>query len=62
MICPNCRIPMNHHADKVVTPRTEAEIAAAAADPVMGGAVLEQHACPRCGLLAEQLFALPKHL
>lgn len=56
MNCPMCKQPMNHHADKVVTPRDAAEIAAAAADPVMGGALLEQFLCAGCGLIAEQLF------
>ena len=47
MICPNCNMAMNHHAEKLVDPRTAAE--AAAMDPRMGGVIQEVHTCPGCG-------------
>lgn len=47
MICPNCNMPMNHHAEKLVDPRTAEE--AAATDPGMGGVIEEVHTCPGCG-------------
>lgn len=57
MNCPKCGTPMNRHAEKIVAPRTAAEAVAAAADPTLGGALLEQHACPGCGGLVERLAA-----
>jgi hypothetical protein len=51
MICPRCGIAMNHHAEKLIEPRTDAE--AARIDPVLGGLVEEMHAC-RCGASASR--------
>ncbi len=47
MICPNCRVEMNHHCDKLVY-GTESQ-QAAGVDLAMGGVVEEFHACPKCG-------------
>ncbi|HZP41464.1 MAG TPA: hypothetical protein VFD84_08115 [Candidatus Binatia bacterium] len=47
LICPHCRVPMNHHADKAVPPTTAEE--AARVDPALGGVVHEVHTCPQCG-------------
>ncbi len=47
MICPDCGVTLNHHADKV-------DYAAAlsdpgAMDPDFGGILEEAHTCPGCG-------------
>jgi len=46
MICPECKVEMNHHGDKVVyaTEPVSAEI-----DPALGGFIEEFHTCPKCG-------------
>jgi hypothetical protein len=38
---------MNHHADKVVDPLTEDELALV--DPALGGVIKEAHHCAVCG-------------
>ncbi len=47
MICPDCGVEMNHHADKIdySAPLDEG----ASADTVFGGMVQEAHTCPSCG-------------
>ncbi len=46
MICPDCGVEMNHHADKIdYTAHDEAQ----AIDPDFGGVVEEAHTCPVCG-------------
>ena len=47
MICPECGVAMNHHAEKLVDPRDAHE--AARLDPALGGIIEEMHACPQCG-------------
>ena len=47
MICPDCGVEMNHHADKLIHPTDASE--AAQVDPALGGIVEEHHACPLCG-------------
>lgn len=47
MQCPKCGEAMNHHADKVVEPTTDAE--RASVDPAFGGVLRETHACRACG-------------
>jgi predicted RNA-binding Zn-ribbon protein involved in translation (DUF1610 family) len=47
MICPDCGVEMNHHAEKI-------DYAAAldepsAIDPDFGGVLEEIHTCPVCG-------------
>ena len=47
MMCPDCGVEMNHHADKI-------DYAAAleepeSADPELGGVLEEAHTCPMCG-------------
>jgi len=49
MICPRCKVPMNHHADKLIEPRDARETETM--DPALGGIVAETHTCPRCGLV-----------
>jgi ribosomal protein S27AE len=47
MLCPDCGVEMNHHADKVdynAGLDDPIEI-----DPVYGGVLEEAHTCPRCG-------------
>jgi ribosomal protein S27AE len=47
MICEQCGVEMNHHADKVdynAGLDDPNEI-----DPVYGGVLEEAHTCPRCG-------------
>ena len=47
MICPDCGVPMNHHADKV---RKETHPDDASAfDSGLGGVIEEFHTCPQCG-------------
>ncbi len=47
MICPRCRVEMNHHCDKLVYAADPQE--AANVDPVLGGLIKEFHTCPKCG-------------
>ena len=47
MICPVCRVEMNHHCDKLVyltDLQQPIEI-----DPNLGGIIEEFHTCPKCG-------------
>jgi hypothetical protein len=44
MICPSCKVEMNHHCDKLVY-----NAGAGAPDPNLGGSIEEFHTCPRCG-------------
>jgi predicted RNA-binding Zn-ribbon protein involved in translation (DUF1610 family) len=50
MICPDCGVEMNHHANKVeyVTAYEEGE----EQEPVFGGTLVEAHTCPECGQTA----------
>lgn len=43
MLCPDCGIEMNFHAEKV--DYTDA----GAVDPMLGGVIEEAHSCPGCG-------------
>ena len=45
MICPDCGVEMNFHAEKV----NYSESMNGAVDPVFGGIVEEAHTCPNCG-------------
>lgn len=47
MLCPNCGVQMNHHADKLdlTTALTEPD----AVDPQLGGILEEVYSCPKCG-------------
>ena len=47
VICPQCKVEMNHHADKLdlVAALAEPE----AADPELGGILEQAHTCPQCG-------------
>jgi NAD(P)H-dependent FMN reductase/ribosomal protein S27AE len=47
LVCPECGVTMNHHADKLVLPTSVEQ--AEAMDPELGGIVLEAHTCPECG-------------
>jgi len=48
MICPDCGVAMNHHAEKLLDPRNAHE--AARTDPALGGIIEEMHTCPQCGI------------
>lgn len=50
MICPDCGIEMNHHAEKI-----DYSVDAQAARAEFGGAVREVHCCPGCGKCATRL-------
>jgi ribosomal protein S27AE len=52
MICPNCGVEMNHHAEKLLHPTESAD--EACTDPVLGGIVEELHTCPACGMGASR--------
>jgi ribosomal protein S27AE len=47
MICPDCGVEMNHHADKI--DYSAALEDGAGLDPAFGGIVEEAHTCPVCG-------------
>jgi ribosomal protein S27AE len=47
VICPNCRIEMNHHGDKLVYAADLPQVGAI--DPSLGGFIEEFHTCPKCG-------------
>jgi hypothetical protein len=47
MICPSCKVEMNHHCDKLVYNAGTQE--AGAADAKLGGTIEEFHTCPECG-------------
>ena len=47
MICPRCKIEMNHHCDKMVY--SVDSLGAGNADPGLGGIIEEFHSCPKCG-------------
>jgi len=50
MVCPACRVEMNHHAEKLDFTAILRE--PAAADPDLGGVLEEAHTCPGCGKTA----------
>ena len=47
MICPDCGVEMNFHAEKI--DYTAALEDAEAVDPDLGGVLEEAHTCPSCG-------------
>ena len=47
MVCPRCRVEMNHHCDKLVY-TTESQDAGQT-DLSLGGIIQEFHTCPKCG-------------
>ncbi|HET8969275.1 MAG TPA: hypothetical protein VFN06_07600 [Gaiellaceae bacterium] len=47
LTCPKCGTEMNHQADKLVQPVTQAE--AAAGDGALDGLLERVFACPGCG-------------
>jgi ribosomal protein S27AE len=53
MKCPGCGGEMTQHAKKVICPRSEEEVELV--DEVLGGVVLERHACPACGKAASRV-------
>ena len=53
MICPRCRVEMNHHCDKLVYTADPQE--AGRPDPSLGGFIEEFHTCPECGEGASRL-------
>ena len=51
MICPTCRVEMNHHCDKLVYgPDSQT----ARMEESLGGFVEEFHTCPKCGGVASR--------
>lgn len=52
MMCPSCRVEMNHHCDKVVY-GADAR-GTAQRDESHGECVEEFHTCPRCGGVASR--------
>jgi ribosomal protein S27AE len=47
MICPHCKVEMNHHCDKIVYNIDAHD--AGKTDPCWGGILEEFHSCPKCG-------------
>jgi predicted RNA-binding Zn-ribbon protein involved in translation (DUF1610 family) len=48
MMCPECGVEINRHAEKLVDPVSARE--ALSMDPALGGLIEEIHTCPECGL------------
>jgi Zn-finger nucleic acid-binding protein len=51
MICPKCRVEMNHHSDKLVY-ATESQTVRM--DETLGRYLEEFHTCPKCGGVASR--------
>ena len=47
MVCPDCGVEMNRHAEKVEY--TDAGAEDEGFEPALGGVLEEFHACPHCG-------------
>jgi hypothetical protein len=47
MTCPDCRVEMNHHSDKLVYATDLPQ--AGTIDTSLGGFTEEFHTCPKCG-------------
>ena len=47
MICPECGVEMNHHAEKI--DYTADMTDESAVDSDLGGVLQEVHSCPECG-------------
>jgi predicted RNA-binding Zn-ribbon protein involved in translation (DUF1610 family) len=47
MVCPDCGVEMNRHAEKVDYTAEPSD--AGAFDPDLGGVLEEFHTCPHCG-------------
>ncbi|PYX71800.1 MAG: hypothetical protein DMG72_16415 [Acidobacteria bacterium] len=47
MMCPRCRVEMNHHCDKLVYTTDSQDLGQA--DPGLGGIIQEFHTRPKCG-------------
>lgn len=52
MICPNCKVVMNHHCDKLMY--TSDPLDPGRTDPNLGGFIEEFHTCPNCGAAASR--------
>jgi predicted RNA-binding Zn-ribbon protein involved in translation (DUF1610 family) len=50
MVCPDCGVEMNYHAEKI--DYAAAFDDPAAIDPDFGGVLEEAHTCPECGKTA----------
>jgi ribosomal protein L37AE/L43A len=51
MLCPDCGVEMNHHANKIdYSQGADEELAAR--DETFGGTLQEAHCCPECGRTA----------
>ena len=55
MICPDCGIEMNYHAEKI--DYTAALTDPDAVDPDLGGVLEEVHTCPGCGNIGSRRAA-----
>ncbi len=53
MICQECNMELNHHAEKLVEPVTREQ--AAKVDAAFGALVEEMHSCPGCGITETRL-------
>lgn len=52
MVCPTCKVAMNHHAEKLDYTAALAE--PRAVDPELGAILTEAHVCPKCGKTANR--------
>ena len=50
MICPDCGVAMNHHANKIDYGTESGETEASESE--LGGTLVEAHTCPECGRAA----------
>lgn len=55
MICPECGVAMNHHADKPDS--SVAPDQAEGFDAMWGGVMEEAHTCPECGRVGVRVAA-----
>jgi len=51
VICPMCRVEMNHHSDKLVYATDSQTVGM---DETLGGYLEEFHTCPKCGGVASR--------
>jgi len=47
MVCPDCGVEMNRHAEKLVMSGDPGDVPGV--DPELGGVIEEAHSCPGCG-------------
>jgi len=59
MICPRCRVEINHHWDKIMYNVDTRD--AGKTEPGLGGIIEEFHICPKCGGAASRHALTPSN-